>query len=125
MKDTKNGQEHCFPDKPWLPDPALWHGTWREDWRITGQEGYLKGKGLYLKEVIDSTDTSKKHLPQCNFCFSIIAKGDHAYYEPINDVWICKKCFEDFREHFYWIVIQNNNPIIINESGNAEGNEKT
>lgn len=28
--------------KYWLPDPKTWKGTWRDDWRIMGQEGHLK-----------------------------------------------------------------------------------
>jgi len=103
----KNDKKPFFPDKPWLPDPAEWRGTWREDWRITGQEGYLKGKELFLKEISDCTTVLGKRIPQCSFCFSIIEKGDNAYYEPINDIWVCRKCFEDFNGHFDWTVTEN------------------
>ena len=34
------------PQKPWLPNPSAFVGTWRDDWRIAGQEGYLMNSAL-------------------------------------------------------------------------------
>ena len=39
-------------NKPWLPNPETWIGTWRDDWRIMGQEGYLKDKKLAMLLVM-------------------------------------------------------------------------
>ena len=48
----------------------------------------------------------------CAFCMGKITEGDEAYhavreaegYEGAQDGWVCPECFNDFREHFGWLV---------------------
>ena len=106
-----NENKNINQDRPWLPSPQTWKGTWRDDWRITGQEGYLLNKQLQLI-TFDRSMCFEDH-DQCDFCNKIFDKDPKhplkAYYEPINKVWICQNCFDDFKEHFYWGVSNDNN----------------
>ena len=92
--------------KDWLPDPASWKGTWREDWRIMGQEGYLMGKTLQHRRFQQAL--SVDDFTQCEFCWACFDEDGNnssmAYFEPINKVWICEKCFHDFLNYFNWSV---------------------
>lgn len=95
--------------KTWLPDPALWKGTWRNDWRIMGQEGYLKGKILQYR-VFDRAICREDYC-QCEFCWdtfeSEAGSSTFAYFEPSGKFWICDTCYRDFEQHFGWIVEKN------------------
>ena len=98
-----------FPDKPWLPDPNTWKGTWRDDWRIGGQESYLKNKKL--KHIKFSRSLVYEDYDQCEFCYDIFddPNGNEsnnlmAYYEPEKKVWICEQCYNDFKQYFNWTV---------------------
>ena len=52
---NSNERDERWWEQWWLHDPEAWRGTWREDWRIMGQEGYLL----------------KKHLQHRQFCRDI------------------------------------------------------
>lgn len=98
-------------DKWWLSDPATWKGTWQEDWRIMGQEGYLKDKKLQHMKFNRAMCTEDND--QCDFCYSLL-DGDnqdasYAYFEPITKSWICERCYKDFKDHFNWITEEANN----------------
>lgn len=101
----------CRKDKWWLSDPAAWKGTWREDWRIMGQEGYLKDKKLQHRKFSQAMRT--KDNDQCDFCYSFLDRNhqgaSYAYFEPITRSWICERCYQDFKEHFNWMVEEIDN----------------
>ena len=90
----------------WLPDPSQWKGTWRDDWRIMGQESYLLGKKLQYRRY-DRSICREDYL-QCEFCWDLFDKDpEHplmAYFEPEGKYWICSRCFNDFKEHFLWTI---------------------
>ena len=90
----------------WLPDPSTWRGTWRDDWRIMGQEGYLTDKLLQHRKF--DRKLCVLDFDQCNFCYEIFDRNPEApltaYYEPIGKYWICEECYNDFKEHFNWTV---------------------
>lgn len=80
--------------------------TWRDDWRIQGQEGYLTDKHLEHRRF--NRSICIEDYDQCEFCWRVFDKDkEHpltAYYEPINHVWICEECFDDFKCFFHWTV---------------------
>lgn len=91
--------------KPWLPFPN-WKETWRDDWRIQGQEGYLLNKHLQHRRFC--RELCVEDFDQCEFCWTVFDKDiSHplkAYFEPVKKVWICEKCYNDFKTHFHWTV---------------------
>ena len=101
-------EEHSMAEirKPWLPDPTQWEGTWRDDWRIMGQEGYLLDKKLQYRRF--DRNIVRDDFDQCEFCWACFDKDEMhpmmAYYEPSGKYWICETCFHDFCRHFNWTV---------------------
>lgn len=76
-----------------------------EDWRNTGQEDYLMGVKLFLKKY--TTYREGWDHDHCEFCMAkfsvLIADCFTEGYATEDDYrWICKQCFEDFKEHFKW-----------------------
>ena len=76
------------------------------DWRLTGQEEYLAGvelKKVNREEIKHKSDLWHEH---CEFCMeSISNKYEHDVYATKDEYrWICKKCFNDFKEEFKWLV---------------------
>jgi hypothetical protein len=72
------------------------------DWRLQGQEKYLKGETLFYRQYADrKTKTDHDH---CEFCwakFSDESDDLKAGYTTEDDYrWICDKCFDDFKEMF-------------------------
>ena len=90
-----------FPEKQWLPKPD-WKGTWRDDWRIMGQEGYLMNKTLQWRLFDNSICVDD--FRQCEFCWDTFDENTYAFFEPTQKIWICKKCFCDFSKHFNWRI---------------------
>ena len=92
--------------KYWLPDPKTWKGTWRDDRRIMGQEGYLKNKRLQHRKF--NRLLYFEDFGQCDFCYDDFRENTSgppmAYYEPITNHWICECCYNDFKDHFEWNV---------------------
>ncbi|MBR5094643.1 MAG: hypothetical protein IK095_06070 [Oscillospiraceae bacterium] len=92
-------------EKSWLPAPN-WKGTWREDWRILGQEGYLLNKRLQHRRF--SRALCVKDHDQCEFCWRVFdgkaGSPSYAYFDPISKAWICEECYNDFKVHFCWTV---------------------
>lgn len=75
---------------------------WRNDWRIIGQEGYLKNKHLHhrgFKRALCVED-----YLQCEFCWSHFEEDVMAYFDPNGKVWICEECYQDFKSYFNWTV---------------------
>lgn len=77
------------------------------DWRLQGQEEYLKGKKLYYKKYKKYSERWEHE--HCEFCSEKISeyKGDlnYAYCTKDEKYWICEECFNDFKELFKWKVI--------------------
>ena len=75
------------------------------DWRLQGQEKYLFGKTLILKNYADrKTKTDHDHCEFCSDKFSeIIPDCLQSGYTTIDDYhWVCEKCYSDFKESFKW-----------------------
>lgn len=74
------------------------------DWRLTGQEKYLKGVTLYWKQYTRRSE-SWEH-DHCEFCWAKFMVEDypdvlHEGYTTEDEYrWICKQCFEDFMDIF-------------------------
>lgn len=113
-------------NKPWLPSPT-WKETWREDYRIQGQEGYLLNKHLQHRKF--DRKLCVEDFDQCEFCWSCFDEDKscplNAYFEPMVKVWICEDCFNDFKEHFHWTVdeIDEKGEIYSGESAPEKTND--
>ncbi len=80
----------------------------KDDWRLQGQERYLKGITLYWRQYSRySEDWDHDH---CAFCWKKFMEVDHpetlheGYTTENEYYWVCKVCFEDFRDRFHWRV---------------------
>ncbi|MCI0613976.1 hypothetical protein L0244_13400 [bacterium] len=79
------------------------------DWRLAGQERFLKGVDLIWKRYRQPSD-SWDH-DHCSFCWAKFAEIDEPNslregYTTSDDYhWICQKCFEDFQDLFAWNVV--------------------
>jgi hypothetical protein len=80
----------------------------KNDWRLTGQDKYLKGVPLYRKEyVAPGPDWDHDH---CEFCWATFMDSDRpdiqreGYTTKDNKKWICSTCYEDFKVMFAWSV---------------------
>ena len=73
------------------------------DWRLQGQEKYLKDKTLHFIKYSDrKTKTDHDH---CEFCSAKFSDNDiddlHTGFSTLDDYrWICETCFNDFKEIF-------------------------
>jgi hypothetical protein len=81
------------------------------DWRLQGQEKYLKGVELrwqVYRHYPEKPDWDHDH---CEFCWAKFMVEDYpdvlheGYSTPDEYRWVCKGCFEDFKEMFQWRVI--------------------
>ncbi len=90
-------------EKPWLSHNN-WQGTWRDDWRIQGQEGYLLNKHLQHRRFCRALCV--EDFDQCEFCWKVFDEDKNdpqfAYFESDEKVWICEDCFNDFKPFFRW-----------------------
>jgi hypothetical protein len=79
-----------------------------DDWRLTNQDRYLKGAVLRWQSYA-SSGASNDH-DHCEFCsskFMVDGSSDtlhEGYATEDRYRWICKPCFEDFRDLFQWKV---------------------
>lgn len=83
------------------------------DWRLQGQEKYLKGVTLFFRYYSESKFPDWNH-DHCEFCWTTFSLAiDDAlkvgYTTEDTYRWICPKCFEDFKELFVFKV--GNSPI--------------
>lgn len=80
----------------------------KDGWQIMGQEGYLFGKDLYWRKYKPFSD-SWEH-DHCTFCFEKFADEDisdvlhEGFTTEDNHYWICRECYEDFKQVFQWQV---------------------
>jgi hypothetical protein len=77
-----------------------------DDWRLRGQERYLKGAVLlWARWKCPRDEWDHDH---CSFCWAKFMEEDfpevlHFGYTTSDDYrWICKECFEDFKDQFEW-----------------------
>lgn len=93
-------------DKTGASQTPDWKGTWREDWRIAGQEGYLLDKKLIHMRF--DRKLCVEDYDQCEFCWALFDKDKDnpsmAYFQPEEKVWVCEECFNDFKQYFHWTV---------------------
>ena len=78
----------------------------KTDWRITNQANYLKNK--QLKHAVYSKSLLNREHDHCEFCMERFSEYDgdlHEGYCTEDEYhWICKQCFDDFKEMFNWDV---------------------
>jgi len=76
-----------------------------KDWRIQGQENYLKGVRLIAHPYNAVKGWDHDHCEFCGAKFSNSEEDLHYGYSTIDSYhWICKDCFNDFKEQFEWIT---------------------
>jgi ribosomal protein L37AE/L43A len=78
------------------------------DWRLfREQDKYLYGVTLIQQDYHPSD--SKNDHDHCEFCMEKFGKGTDdlksGYSTLDNSIWICPKCYEDFKNNFLWKVI--------------------
>ena len=78
----------------------------KKDWRLQGQENYLKGVRLIRhKYQIAGRDWDHDHCDFCGVKFSTNEGDLHFGYSTIDSYyWICDQCYNDFKNMFKWIV---------------------
>ena len=77
------------------------------DWRLRGQEKWLKGLTL-SRRFWRQTRPHWDH-DHCEFCNAKFADAEwvevrEGWTTPTEYHWICDQCFSDFRERFGWQV---------------------
>jgi hypothetical protein len=78
------------------------------DWRIQGQERYLRG--AVLRRTRWARPRPSWDHDHCAFCWARFADGGRpralrdGWTTPDRRHWVCPRCFEDFRETFGWTV---------------------
>jgi len=78
-----------------------------KDWRLTNQLSYMKGATLSWRTWEAPSETwDHDHCQFCGarFSESTAADVERAGYMTADEHerWVCKQCFEDFREMFEW-----------------------
>lgn len=80
----------------------------RDDWRLTGQETFLRGETLYRRRwAAPSPQWDHEH---CVFCWAKFLEYDGTFHEGYvtqdGRHWICPQCFRDFQTMFQWTLIE-------------------
>jgi len=79
-----------------------------DDWRIQGQERYLRGVRLQLQAYAPAREGNDHD--HCEFCSAkFMVAGAHGsladgYSTLDRERWICRQCFEDFVARFSWTI---------------------
>jgi hypothetical protein len=74
------------------------------DWRMMGQERYLKGVRLVRSKWVQLSDNWDHD--HCEFCFEKFdATTGPAYCTYDYYHWICDECCDDFRDVFGWVLV--------------------
>lgn len=76
-----------------------------EDWRLQGQEKYLKGVVLQRKKYQRYRENWEHD--HCEFCGAKFTESTsdarHIGYSTLDNYhWICDGCFNDFKDWFEW-----------------------
>jgi len=83
-----------------------------DDWRLTGQEKYLKGVTLVhrrYRQYKENPNWDHDHCAFCwiEFCLEGCSGSIQEGYATQDDYhWICPKCFVDFKDRFQWAVVE-------------------
>jgi len=84
----------------------------KDDWRLQGQEKYLKGVTLFRRAYRRCGKNPNWDHDHCEFCLTKFTVEDHTAglhvgYATEDDYrWICEACFHDFKDMFRWEVIE-------------------
>lgn len=84
----------------------------KEDWRIEYYNGHLNGKTFQFAKFKSTKTNNHEH---CEFCWKTITdvpdviECDREGYWLLNEKsmqtnWVCKDCFEEFRDRFNFKV---------------------
>jgi hypothetical protein len=82
-----------------------------QDWRLTGQERYLKGK-TFEKKRYTAPGPGWDH-DHCAFCLAKFMEREEpgttqeGCVTEDNQHWICSQCFADFQNEFKWTIKTN------------------
>jgi len=82
----------------------------KDDWRLQGQERYLKG-AIFTFKTYSKYREGWDH-DHCEFCGAKLMEPGtpdvlhEGYITQDNYRWICSQCFQDFREMFEWTVTE-------------------
>ena len=80
------------------------------DWRLQGQERYLRGVTLFPARYTRYSDAwDHDHCEFCAVKFTEAGSGmadsvHQGYCTADRYRWICPRCFEDFKAAFHWTV---------------------
>lgn len=83
-----------------------------DDWRLMGQEKFLKGVRLVKQAYRRYPLNPEWDHDHCEFCGAKFMVEDypdvlHEGFSTENDYyWVCEKCFFDFKEYFAWEVLE-------------------
>ena len=81
----------------------------KNDWRLTNQGNYLQGKSFsWKKYFLYRNGWDHDHCEFCFKTFSLLDNPEHlseGYVSKDNYYWICKDCFDDFKELFKLKII--------------------
>jgi len=75
------------------------------DWRLKGQMDYLKGVRLmHSKWVTLEEQWDHDH---CEFCMATLDASTQAMAYCTEDYyyWVCEQCYNDFKEVFEWVLV--------------------
>ena len=81
------------------------------DWRLRGQERYLKGASLTRQSYQRYASNPSWDHDHCEFCGAKFMVEDHpnvlheGYCTTDQYWWICAICYEEFRDHFEWKLV--------------------
>lgn len=82
--------------------------TEKDDWRLTGQEEFLRGASLYHR-IWEPPSPQWDH-DHCLFCWAKFSELDgtlrEGYVTQDDRHWICPECFHDFKTMFGWTVVE-------------------
>jgi len=81
----------------------------KDDWRLHGQDRYLKSETLYYRNY--KVIAKEREHDHCEFCWRKFTEdGDmdsinSGYTTSDNYRWICSDCYEDFKDIFNWNLV--------------------
>jgi hypothetical protein len=84
----------------------------RDDWRLQGQENYLKGVTLVHQLYRKYKGNAHWDHDHCAFCLAKFMIEDfpdvlHRGYSTEDDYhWICESCYQDFVGMFDWKTVE-------------------
>jgi hypothetical protein len=78
----------------------------KNDWRLTNQQNYLHGVILFWRKWTGPSE--RWDHDHCDFCWTKFMEVDspevlhEGYTTQERDRWVCRDCYEDFKEMFAW-----------------------